>query len=99
MADVVEYSTRKKHKLKEPGDYNVILLNDNYTPMDFVTAILISVFNKERGEAERVMMDVHIKGKGIAGQYTEDIAITKTQQVHRRAEHHGFPLACVIEKA
>ncbi|MDR0551096.1 MAG: ATP-dependent Clp protease adaptor ClpS [Spirochaetaceae bacterium] len=99
MADVLKYSTQKKRKLKEPGDYNVILLNDNYTPMDFVTAILVTIFNKQRGEAEQVMLEVHNKGKGIAGQYTGDIAITKMKQVHTVAENNGFPLKCVVEKA
>ena len=91
-------STKKKQKLKEPDSFQVILLNDNYTPMEFVTSLLMAIFNKEPWEAERLMLAIHKNGRSIVGCYTEDIAVTKTKQVHTVAEKNGFPLKCVLEK-
>ncbi|MDR2489860.1 MAG: ATP-dependent Clp protease adaptor ClpS [Spirochaetaceae bacterium] len=99
MDTVLGFSTKKKQKLKEPGSFKVILLNDNYTPMEFVTGLLMAVFNKEPWEAERLMLDIHKNGRSIVGCYTEDIAVTKMKQVHVVAEKNGFPLKCVVEKA
>ena len=89
----------KKKQTKEPNLYKVILLNDNYTTMDFVVDILVKVFNKEPKEATAIMLDVHNKGKGVCGVYTYDIAITKIKQVESLANSQQFPLRCSYEKA
>ncbi|MDR1904544.1 MAG: ATP-dependent Clp protease adapter ClpS [Treponema sp.] len=91
-------SVKKKEKLKEPDDYRVVLLNDNYTTMDFVVEILMSIFHKNEEDAERIMLDVHRKGRGIVGVYTLDIAQTKANQVHMLAREREFPLRCIVEK-
>ena len=84
-------------KLKEPQEFRVILLNDNYTAMDFVVAILVEIFHKSVEDANRVMLEIHQKGKGIAGTYSWDIAITKAEQVHTTAEANEYPLRCIVE--
>jgi len=89
----------KKEKLKEPEEYRVILLNDNYTSMDFVVEVLMVIFHKEFQDATRIMLDVHQKGKGIVGQYPWDIATTKVEQVHAAARKSDFPLRCIAEPA
>ena len=99
MDTVLGFSTKKKQKLKEPGSFKVILLNDHYTPMDFVTGLLMAIFNKELREAERIMLEIHKNGRSVVGYYTQDIAVTKMKQVHVVAEKNGFPLTCVVEKA
>jgi ATP-dependent Clp protease adaptor protein ClpS len=103
MAAVREGGTRpanKTHdKLREPEDYQVILLNDNYTTMDFVIEILISIFRKSEREAHRIMLDVHRKGQGLVGLYPWDIACTKVEQVHAEAAKNEFPLRCIVEQA
>ncbi|MDR1178285.1 MAG: ATP-dependent Clp protease adapter ClpS [Spirochaetaceae bacterium] len=92
-------AARTGNKLTEPGQYRVILLNDDYTSMEFVVEILIVVFHKEESEAARIMLDVHHKGRGMVGLYTFDIAVTKTEQVHSLARQHEFPLRCLVEQA
>ena len=84
-------------RVKEPEQYRVILLNDNYTTMDFVVMVLMEIFHKTIDDASRIMLDVHKKGRGIVGVYTFDIAATKTRQVHTLAKANEFPLKCVIE--
>jgi len=95
--------TRSKEKavdkFKEPDYYRVILLNDDYTTMDFVVMVLVEVFRKNMEDANRIMLDVHNKGKGVVGQYTWDIAVTKTEQVHALARENEFPLKCIVEPA
>jgi ATP-dependent Clp protease adaptor protein ClpS len=90
-------AVKEKEKLKEPEDFRVILLNDDYTTMDFVVEILRLVFHKDKTEARRIMLDVHKKGQGMVGMYPWDIAQTKVNQVHALAREHEFPLKCVIE--
>jgi len=90
-------SSKTGEKFKEPEEYRVILLNDHFTTMEFVVAILIEIFHKDTSDANRIMMDVHKKGKGIVGIYTWDIAATKTEQVHLAARAHEYPLRCIIE--
>jgi ATP-dependent Clp protease adaptor protein ClpS len=90
---------KKKRKLKKPEDYRVILLNDNYTTMDFVVDVLMTIFHKGEDDAMRIMLDVHQKGKGTVGVYPYDIASTKAAQVHSLARDHDFPLKCVVEQA
>jgi len=84
-------------KNKEPDEFRVILLNDNYTTMEFVVDILMKIFHKNSDDAFKIMLDVHIKGKGVVGVYTWDIAVTKTEQVHEEAKANEFPLRCAIE--
>lgn len=84
---------------KEPDEYRVILLNDDFTTMEFVVAVIMSVFHKELLDATRIMLDVHRKGKGVVGTYTYDIAATKINRVHEMARENGFPLKCIMEKA
>ena len=97
MGTAIDFLVKRAEKLKEPEDFNVVLLNDNYTSMDFVVDVLVLIFNKDEREAERIMMDVHRKGRGVVGKYTLDIAVTKSEQVHSLAEQNNFPLRCVLE--
>jgi len=90
-------ASKNDEKYQEPEEYRVILLNDHYTTMEFVVAVLIEIFHKDASDANRIMLDVHKKGKGIVGVYTWDIAATKTEQVHLVARAHEYPLRCIIE--
>lgn len=85
-------------KLKRPPLYRVILLNDDYTPMEFVVQVLEKVFSMDRNTATRVMLEVHTKGKGICGVYTYEIAETKVAQVTSLAQQHQHPLLCTMEE-
>jgi ATP-dependent Clp protease adaptor protein ClpS len=93
-----EKATGKEH-FKEPEEYRVILLNDHFTTMDFVVEVLMVIFHKNLEDANRIMLDVHKKGKGIVGVYTWDIAVTKSEQVHQAARENEFPLRCIVEPA
>lgn len=95
----VGFLTDNETELKEPEDYRVILLNDDYTTMEFVVAVIISVFQKSMIEATRIMLDVHQKGRGIVGIYCYDIAVSKISRVHAIAKENGYPLKCTMEKA
>ena len=88
-----------KPKLKRPPLYNVILLNDDYTPMEFVVHILEYFFNMDRETAVRVMLQVHTQGKGVCGQYTREIAETKVAQVNDCSRENNHPLMCTMEPA
>lgn len=90
--------TKKRPKTKRPSLYKVLLLNDDYTPMDFVVYILERFFNKSPEEATRVMLHVHQKGVGICGVYTYEVAETKVAQVTNFARQHEHPLQCTMEK-
>ena len=85
--------------LREPKQYLVLLLNDDYTSMDFVINILMNVFHKTYQEAEQVMLDVHKKDKGVCGIYTHEVAETKVMQVSKLAREQGFPLKATMEEA
>lgn len=84
-------------KLKKPTLYKVLLLNDDYTPMEFVVEILERVFSKPREQAVQIMLHVHQKGVGVCGVYTHDIAETKVRQVMDCAQEHQHPLQCTME--
>ena len=84
-------------QLKRPPQYAVVLMNDDYTPMDFVIEILQQYFNLDLDRATQVMLTVHYEGKGIAGIYPRDIAETKSNQVNNYARSQGHPLLCQIE--
>jgi ATP-dependent Clp protease adaptor protein ClpS len=86
-----------KPKLKRPPRYQVILLNDDYTPMDFVVQVLELFFDMGRERAVHVMLQVHHAGKGICGVFTREIAETKVAQVRQYAEDHQHPLLCTME--
>ena len=90
-------ASKSNERVKEPEKYKVILLNDHFTTMEFVIAVLMEIFHKNSTDANRIMMDVHKKGKGVVGVYPWDIAATKAEQVHTVAKAHEFPLRCVIE--
>ncbi len=86
-------------KLKKPPMYRVILVNDDYTPMEFVVGVLQSVFGMERTAATRVMLEVHTKGKGVCGIFSYEIAETKVAQVTTIAQQQQHPLLCTMEEA
>ncbi len=86
-------------KLKRPSLYRVILINDDYTPMEFVVEVLETVFGMERNRATRVMLEVHTKGKGICGLFTYEIAETKVAQVMGIAQQQQHPLLCTMEES
>lgn len=94
-----EVLERTERQTKEPDLYQVMLLNDDYTTMDFVVRILEEVFHKQPAEAYRVMMAVHTQGRGLCGQYTFEVAETKVATVQERAREAGFPLQATLEKA
>jgi ATP-dependent Clp protease adaptor protein ClpS len=91
--------TRTKAKTQKPPMYQVLLLNDDYTPMEFVVYILERFFQKGRDEATRIMLHVHQKGVGVCGVYTFEVAETKVTQVMDFARQNGHPLQCTMEKA
>ena len=94
----IETITRDDIKVRKPKLYKVILLNDDYTTMDFVVAVLESIFKKSPAEAVQIMLAVHKQGRGVCGVFSREIAETKVQQVHQRAHASGFPLRCAMEE-
>ncbi len=86
-----------KRKVELPRQYKVVLHNDDYTPMDFVIEILMTIFKKDEMEATRIMLNVHNQGKGICGVYSYEIAETKVARVHQRAEKNEYPLQASME--
>ena len=88
-----------KDKLQEPPRYNVLLLNDDYTPMDFVIEVLNKFFNMDSDKATEIMLTVHYKGKALCGTYSAEIAETKVDQVSHFALEHQHPLKCLMEQA
>jgi ATP-dependent Clp protease adaptor protein ClpS len=89
---------KAKPKTKKPSMYKVLMLNDDYTPMEFVVHILERFFNKNRQEATRIMLHVHRRGVGVCGVYTYEVAETKVTQVMDFARQHQHPLQCTLEK-
>ena len=94
----IEEETLNDVELKEPSKYRVILHNDDYTPMDFVVDILMSIFSKSFEEAEIIMWRVHEKGSAVCGVYTFEIAETKVEQVKTKAREMGYPLLATLEE-
>ncbi|MEX0950646.1 MAG: ATP-dependent Clp protease adapter ClpS [Gammaproteobacteria bacterium] len=88
-----------KPRLRRPPLYKVVLVNDDFTPMDFVVHILEQFFNLDRESATRVMLEVHTRGKGVCGIFTHEIAETKVSQVNSYSREHQHPLLCTMEKA
>jgi ATP-dependent Clp protease adaptor protein ClpS len=90
--------TKTRPKTKKPSLYKVLLLNDDYTPMEFVVHVLERYFSKGREDATEIMLHVHEKGVGICGVYTYEVAETKVTQVMDLARQNGHPLQCTVEK-
>jgi len=88
----------EKAKPKPPPLYKVLLLNDDYTPMDFVVVVLQTVFGMTREKATRVMLQVHREGMGVCGTYTREVAAAKVEQVIDLARRHQHPLQCTMEE-
>ncbi|MAI49088.1 MAG: ATP-dependent Clp protease adapter ClpS [Rhodospirillaceae bacterium] len=91
--------TRTKPKTKKPAMYKVIMLNDDYTPMEFVILVLERFFSKTHEESTQIMLHVHQKGVGVCGVFTYEVAETKVEQVMDLARQHQHPLQCTLEKA
>ena len=92
-------ATKRETRVRKPRQYKVLLLNDDYTTMEFVVQILESVFQKSPAEATRIMLTVHQKGSGLCGVFARQIAEAKMQMVHDRARAEGYPLRCIMEEA
>ncbi len=90
--------TKTRSKTAKPPLYKVLLLNDDYTPMEFVIHVLEKYFNKGREDATQIMLHVHHKGVGICGVYTYEVAETKVTQVIDFSRQHSHPLQCIMEK-
>lgn len=99
MATKHQYETESEITVGYPKQYNVYLLNDDYTSMDFVVDVLMKIFHKNFQEAHRIMMEVHQKGRGLCGVYPFEIAETKVHQVAKSARESGFPLKAILEEA
>ena len=84
-------------KTKPPQMYQVVLLNDDYTPMEFVVAVIQEFFNKDRETATQIMLKIHMDGKGVCGVFSKDVAATKVDRVMEAASKSGHPLQCVSE--
>ena len=98
MATNIDLELIEETKIKHPKKYKVLLLNDDYTSMEFVIEILMGIFHKSYQEAELVMLEVHKQEKGVCGVYTNEIAETKIMQVHKKARDSGFPLRAQMEE-
>ncbi|HIP54417.1 MAG TPA: ATP-dependent Clp protease adaptor ClpS [Sulfurimonas autotrophica] len=98
MATKTDLEIEEITSLQYPKKYFVYLLNDDYTPMDFVVDILMSIFHKTYEEAQNIMLEVHKKERGLCGIYTYEIAETKIRQVIRKAKDNGFPLKATMEE-
>jgi ATP-dependent Clp protease adaptor protein ClpS len=88
---------RRPQKTKPPQMYQVVLLNDDYTPMEFVVVVIQEFFNKDRETATQIMLKIHLDGKGVCGVFSKDVAATKVDQVTEAARKNGHPLQCVSE--
>ena len=90
---------KPKDKTELPSLYKVVILNDDFTPQEYVVHILETFFRKNKQEAVQLMLEVHQKGKGTGGIYTLEIAETKVVQVNDFSKNHQYPLKCIVEKA
>lgn len=98
VGTIIKAKNEEKIKVKKPKDYKVIMYNDDYTTMEFVINVLVSIFNKNIVEAEKIMFDVHEKGIGVAGIYSYDIAVTKATTAMSLAKEQGFPFKLTVEE-
>ena len=88
---------RRTQRTQPPQMYQVVMLNDDFTPMEFVVMVLQEFFSKDRESATQIMLKIHLDGKGICGVYTKDVAATKVDQVREAAHKSGHPLQCLSE--
>lgn len=88
---------RQTQRVEPPKMYQVVLLNDDFTPMEFVVLVLQEYFNKDRETATQIMLRIHLEGRGVCGVFTHDLATTKVEQVLQAARHNGHPLQCLAE--
>jgi ATP-dependent Clp protease adaptor protein ClpS len=88
---------RRTQKIKPPQMHQVVMLNDDYTPMEFVVVVIQEFFNKDRETATQIMLKIHLEGRGVCGVYSRDVAATKVDQVLDAANKAGHPLQCVAE--
>ncbi len=93
--------TREKTgaRIKEPKQYSVIMINDDFTTMEFVVSVLVDIFHKDPVSAEAIMMSVHKSGQAVVGKYPYDIAVTRVHQALARAREEGFPFRMTVEEA
>ncbi|HKM18505.1 MAG TPA: ATP-dependent Clp protease adaptor ClpS [Aliarcobacter sp.] len=98
MSNEIEIELNEDLEVEEPKKYNVFLLNDDYSTMDFVIDVLVKVFRKNQTEAEAIMLEVHNNQKGLCGVYSFEIASTKVTQVKSLAREKGFPLKAIMEE-
>lgn len=89
---------KTRQEIKKPSKYKVLMLNDDYTTMEFVVEVLKNIFKHSLIEATSIMLNIHNHGKGLAGIYTKEIAEAKIAKVHSAARNRGFPLKCEMEK-
>lgn len=89
---------RRPQKVKPPQLYQVVMLNDDYTPMEFVVVVIQEFFAKDRETATQIMLKIHLDGKGVCGVYSRDVAATKVDQVLDAAARAGHPLQCISER-
>ncbi len=99
MATGSSFKEKSMERVREPGQYNVIMFNDDFTTMEFVVRILISIFHKDEATAEMLMLMVHERGRAVIGTYPHDIAVTKVSQALSRARDEGFPFKMQVEEA
>jgi ATP-dependent Clp protease adaptor protein ClpS len=90
---------KQASRVKPPPMYQVVLLNDDFTPMEFVVAVLQKFFGKGREQATQIMLKVHHEGRGVCGIYPRDLAASKVEQVSSYSRQHQHPLQCVMEEA
>ena len=90
---------RITQRTKPPQMFQVLMLNDDFTPMEFVVMVIQEYFNKDQETATRIMLQVHLAGKGVCGIFTRDVASTKVHQVTERSREAGHPLQCTMEEA
>lgn len=98
MSNEIEIELCEDLEVQEPKKYNVFLLNDDYSTMEFVIDVLVKIFRKTVSEAEAIMLNVHNNGKGLCGVYSFEIATTKVAQVKTMAREKGFPLKATMEE-
>ena len=91
--------TQTKPKTQKPSMYRVLILNDDYTPMEFVVVVIQEFFNKDRETATQIMLKIHHDGRGVCGVYSKDVAGTKVELVLAAARRGGHPLQCIMESA
>ena len=98
MGKYYEIEIDEKKEIIEPKKFKVLILNDDYSTMDFVVNVLINIFKKDLENAKKIMLNIHTKGKAICGVYTYEIATTKILQVRTMAKNNGFPLEAIVEE-